>query len=249
MKWFLYISCTMLVHIHAEAQYAQGVVRSYEDNKYLENVLVVNAHTQVYTYTNDSGYYKLRATNGDTIVFMVAAHQTIKHTVDGTSVAYITMKRTIHMLEEVEVLTAQEKWEREHIEMLSLYNKPFTDAKRKPKTTLNGGTMIAGVTIDGLITEMAARISGQKKKDKRFLKDFEQTEAMKFIATRYNPEAVMSATGTTYDSAVRFIYHYPMEVDFVRDATSLEFLMWIRDNYRKWLLKTESPADSTNHTD
>lgn len=248
MKWFLYICCTLFVYIHAQAQYTQGVIRSSEDNKYLENVLVVNANTQAYTYSDDSGYYKLRATGGDTIVFMAAAYQTVKHTAGGTPVAYITMKRTIHMLHEVEVLSAQEKWEQEHTEMLSLYNKPFTDAKRKPTTTLNGGSMIAGVTVDGLITEMAARISGQKKKDKRFLKDFEQTEAMKFIETRYNPEVVMSATGTTYDSAVRFIYHYPMEVGFVRDATSLEFLMWIRDNYRKWLLKTESPADSTNHT-
>ncbi len=249
MKTALYILCILAMSAQASAQYVRGVVRNMDDNLYLQDVLVVNTRTQASTYTNDSGYYKLNASKGDTIAYMLLSFRTVKKAVEaGQPLQNIYMERASYMLREVDILPAQEKWQEEHKEMLRLYNKTFTDARRKPKTTLSAGTM-AGITVDGLITEMAARISGQKKKDKRFLKDFEQTEEQKYIDLRYNPEAVIYATGTTYDSAVQFIYHHPMELAFARDATSIEFMMWIRDNYRKWLLNKESTADSTNHTD
>ncbi len=249
MRIAFYILCILAMYIPANAQYVRGVVRDMDDNKYLQDVLVVNTRTQASTYTNDSGYYKLYASKGDTIAYMLISYRTVKKAADaGQPLQNIYMERAGYMLKGVDILPAQEKWEEEHKEMLKLYNKTFTDARRKPTTTLSAGTM-AGITVDGLITEMAARISGQKKKDKRFLKDFEQTEEQKYIDLRYNPEAVIYATGTTYDSAVRFIYHHPMEVSFARDATPIEFVMWIRDNYRKWLLYKESPADSTNLTD
>lgn len=249
MKTALYIFVMLAMYIPANAQYVRGVVRNMNDNKYLQDVLVVNTRTQASTYTNDSGYYKLYASTGDTIAYMLISFRTVrKATEAGQPLQNIYMERAGYMLREVNILPAQEKWEEEHKEMLKLYNKTFTDARRKPKTILSAGTM-AGITVDGLITEMASRISGQKKKDKRFLKDFEQTEEQKYIDLRYNPEAVIYATGTTYDSAVRFIYHHPMELSFARDATAIEFMMWIRDNYRKWQLHAESAADSTKVTD
>lgn len=249
MKTALYIFfCLSAITMQASAQSVQGVVRSRNDNQYLQDVLVVNTRTQAYTYTNDSGYYKLYASRGDTIAYMLISYRTVKKAVDTRQpLQNIYLERSGYTLNEVEILPAQEKWEKEHVEMLKLFDKPFTDARRKPKVTLSAGTM-AGITVDGLITEIASRISGQKKKDKRFLKDFGQTEEQKYIDLRYNPEAVIYATGASYDSAVQFIYHHPMELAFARDATSIEFMMWIRDNYRKWQLQQGSQADSTKVT-
>ena len=238
MKTLLYICCALIIARQAAAQHIRGVVRDAEGRQPLQGVLVVNAATQASAYSNDSGWYMVQATPGDTIVFMRASYQTERRiAVQGRPFEYVRMQPLFNVLDEVEILPEIEIWEREHKEMLRTYNKSFTDAKHKVKTSFYAGPL-PGVTFYGLFTEMAARISGQKKKDKHFLRVFADAEEQKYIDLRYNPEVVMSTTGSSYDSAVSFIYRYPMEYAFAREATSLELLMWIRNNYRDWKEKS-----------
>lgn len=242
MRWTIIILLSIM-NIAANAQQISGVVMDAENNKYLADVLIINKRTQQYAYSSDSGYYRVRAERGDTIVYMAAAYHTMKRAA-GAGSDLVKLKRLSYSLDEVEILPELEKFEQEHKEMLHTYNKSFTDAKRKPTAFFSNG-----LVIGGLFTEAASRISGQKKKDKRFLETFNEIEEQKYIALRYNPEVVMSTVRTNYDSAVSFINANPMEVGFAKEATSLELLMWIRHHYNLWANNEKERVQPAKGTD
>lgn len=243
MKQILYIALVLLPMV------TNGQVRGVVQNglgKPMEYVLVVNQRTQAYTYTDYDGAYKLKMNESDTAIFMLAGYKALR--ISRTSIPdTITIRQLSYSMQELEVTPEIERFEREHQEMLETYDKTFKDAKRKPKVYGYAGGM-AGVTIDGFFTNLASTISGKKKKDKRFVKDFEQTENDKFISLRYNPDVVMSATKTTKDSAIVFIRENPMAYDYARTASSLELLMWIRYHFKEWVKSNNSvkPHRATN---
>jgi|GEM_PF-2438451 len=248
MRLILYILIALLPY-SVYGQFARGTVTN-EQGKALEGVIVVNKETQAGTVTDELGRYKLRASYGDTIVHMLAYHKTQKTVAGaGGSFANVQLATITYTLKEVEILPELEKYEREHEEMLQTYKKSFEDAQRKPKVNVDGGGAVAGVTIDGVFSELAARISGQKKKDKRFEETFRAMELQKLLAIRYNPDIVMQVTGTTRDSAITFINTHPIEPDFAFNASMLELMMWIRQNYTAWIEPAKqrtSPARATN---
>lgn len=248
MKLILYILIFALPPA-ASGQYTQGIVRN-EAGKPLQGVIVVNKTSLSGTTTNAEGYYKLRAVYGDSIVHMLAYYATIKTlAAPGVEPAVIEMSTLTYTLDEVEILPELEKYEREHEEMLKTYKKSIADAERKPKAQFDGGGGLVGVTIDGPFTELAARISGKKKKDKHFLKVFRAMEMQKYIAIRYNPDMVIKATGTTRDSAITFINVHPMEPDYAFNASTLELLMRIRQDYNAWIeprKQKSSPARASD---
>lgn len=227
MKQILYI--LLLLPVASFAQLSGKVVD--ERGRQLEYVLVANQESQAYTYTDKNGAFQLRAASNDTVMFMLAGYQAKRLSAQQVEEQpRLALQRLSHTLQEIEVRPELEKYKEEHEEMLRTYNKTFTDAQRKPQ--IYGSN---GVVVSGLISGLASWASGQKKKDKRFLKDFNKTEAQKLTDLRYNPKVVMSATHTSRDTAILFIRNHPMAADFAEHATSLELLMWIRHNYNQWL--------------
>ncbi len=232
MRVLLSICLLLILSPHVQAQLLQGTVSDKETNKKIPVVMVVNQRTHAYTHTNDSGFYMLQAKAGDTLIYLSKTHNTLRAAVS-KRVEDIKMVATTYSLDEVEILSDIARHEKEHEELLLMYDKTISDAKRKPKFHPNAGTS-PGFTIDGAISGIAGRVSGKRKKDKGFLNSFEQLENEKYIALRYNPQSVMAATKTTYDSAVAFINANPADIELVRDASYIEFTMWIRQQFKLW---------------
>lgn len=230
----------LLLSTSAHAQYMRGNVRDKESGKPLANVLVVNSNTQRYVYTDDSGYFSLQVAPRDTAVFLLSFYHTLKLPALRLP-GDVVMSRINYSLEEVEVLPELERLQREELEMRKTYDKAISDAKRKPKVIPQAGTN-PGVTAEGLISNMASTISGQRKRDKRFLRTFETMQEQKFIATRYNPDVVMAAVKTTPDSAIAFINANPMERDYAMQSSALELQMWIRYHFKLWAQKQNQPG-------
>lgn len=242
-----YTAILLLLPAAAMAQ-ATGTVMDAEDHP-LDNVLVVTKRTHHYTYTNVRGYFKLKVDNTDTLLFMTTYYRTVQKSVlELQDNNIVHMKRLEYSMEEVEIKPEMERYLQEHKELLETYESTFRDAERKPHVIGSAGTA-AGFTIDGLFTELASRISGQKKRDKHFKEEFDRMERDKFIAIRYNPEVVMSATHTSRDTAINFIRDTPMAMDFAREASSLELMMWIRDHFKQWEHKQIDKAHSPLRTD
>lgn len=213
------------------AQYVEGTVMSADDQELLDGVMVINKRMNISVISNIRGHYRIPATAGDTLIFMLTSFKSERIVTGGNaSKMLVKLQRTTTKLEEVEVQSELARYEKEHAEMLKTYDKSFSDARKKVKLGLNNG-----LVINGIFSELASRISGQKKKDKRFLQDFEQSEEQKYISIRYNPDVVNRMTGLEGDSLRSFMYTYPMEGKFARYATDLEIKMWIRNNYKLWI--------------
>lgn len=243
MKPVIYILLSLLLPVMVNAQ-TTGIVQD-SAGRALEKVLVINKRTHDYTYTDAGGSFKLKTIPADTVVFMMVYYDTKQMAATALQGAEpVRLQPISYSLDEVEIKPEMERYLQEHQEMLKTYKKAFDDAEREPKLKPHAGTY-PGVTIDGLFTDIAARVSGKKKRDKHFKEEFERMEQEKFIAIRYNPELVMSTTHTDRDSAIAFIRDNPMELDFATEASALELQMWIRYNYKQWLNKdVDTPQDT-----
>lgn len=229
MRNLFYVLALFLLPVITSAQ-VSGVVTS-ADGIVLEYVLVANQDTRQYTYTDEKGLFTLTAGDGDTVIFMLAGYKAQSIAAERLAKnSTVKLGKLSYSMEEIEVRPDLERYKEEHAEMLRTYNKTFADAERKPEVFGSNG-----LVVSGLISGLASRISGKRKRDQRFAEDFKRTENQKLVNIRYNPDVVMSAAKTSEDTAILFIRNNPMPVDFAKNASSLELLMWIRDEYSQWI--------------
>ena len=150
----------------------------------------------------------------------------------------------VHQLDEIEILSDYEKYRLDSVRTYTIYRKHIKDAQIKLKPELAKEAIRAGeigIIMPGAVSELARRISGQKKKDKRLLRQIESDMQDRYIGIRYHETAIKNVTGMEGDSLLLFMKAYPMPVEFARTATPLELKMWIRYNYKQWLNR---PKDS-----
>jgi len=150
----------------------------------------------------------------------------------------------MQQLEEVEIHSGYEKYRTDSINTYTIYRKHIKDAqiKLKPefaKEAIRAGEI--GLIMPGAVSELASRVSGQKKKDKRLLRCIERDMEDKYISIRYHEDVIKAVTGLQGDSVLLFLKAYPMSLNFARSASPLELKMWIRNNFKQWLNR---PKDS-----
>jgi hypothetical protein len=130
-------------------------------------------------------------------------------------------------LKEVKVRSPYAKLQEEAARNRLLYRKTLADAVFKP-------TLVPeSLGVDGLINNLALKISGKKKRALKFKQEMERNEQEDFSNIRYNKAVVMQVTGLDDSAAVVFIKQNPMPRDILVLAKELEFLQWIRDRYRR----------------
>lgn len=135
----------------------------------------------------------------------------------------------IHKLKEVEVLSDMGRYKRDSAFMDTVYRKAFKDANSKIKFKMTNG-----LVFENLPSEVAKKLTGRKKREKKFLHTYQAMQSEKLVAIRYNSSSVGSVTGLKGDDAARFINANPMSEGFARTASELELKMWIRDHYKRW---------------
>lgn len=232
IKFFLVI--LLCISATANGQMIKGVIKNEVTGEPVQSALVYNSRMESVVYADSNGRFITKAIKGDKIVVIHSGYIREEFIVQQRHDNYtISMKVDSRYMDEVVVKPKEEQILEEHQEMLKTYRKNFEDAERKPKVGLSAGTS-AGITFDGLITHLAASISGQRKRDKRFKEEFDRMQTQKLVDLKYNPDAVIAATGTTTDSAVIFINANPIEPDFALAATHLELTMWIREQFERW---------------
>jgi hypothetical protein len=97
---------------------------------------------------------------------------------------------------------------------------------------LQGGTGF-GLGFSGIFSELAMRLTGQKKAAKEVVRNLAFLENLQFNSIRYTPGLVMAQTGLDDSAAWAFIRRHPIPNDFLRDASELELKQHIRDLYRE----------------
>lgn len=233
MRYYLSI-ILLLIDFSANAQILRGTVTDGQTGRPLTPVTIVNLNTQQSAYTDEKGNFVLPAKQGDHVWFsFVGYHNIEKETPAAIGVATmeVAMLQQNFELQEY-VFHDYTPYQRDSIEMAGVYSKELNNKAIKPTVGFDNG-----IAVNGLIGSAVQKISRSYKRNKRFKEEFKQIEEEKFIDTRYTPELVTSLTGFSGDSLAYFINAYPMDYNFARTASDLELKMWVRYNYKDYMLK------------
>ena len=216
-----------LFPLHALAQVVEGLVIHSKTLKPVGDVLVANKRTRESTYTDSNGHYAISAVEGDLVFFHRIGFQSRRETahISQRRMTTIAMTATELQLDEVQVKGSTYKLD--SIERSIIYGRGLRDARKKVQVGLGNGFVFYN-----LPSQFAKRVTGRLKREKRFLRLFEDGEKEKFIATRYNMAVVNKVTGLKGDSAAHFMNANPIDYEFARTATELELVMWVRSSYK-----------------
>jgi hypothetical protein len=226
----------MGLHVNALGQALSGTIIDKDSKELLPNISITNKRTKQSVRSGATGIFNINALLGDTLLLSHPAYKFSAKVVSmimTREIFYIEKIR--HELEEVEVLSDMAKYKKDSANKYIFYRKTLKDAGSAPSMNLRNG-----IGVDGLFSELALKISGKKKKARKFSAMLERDEKTKFTNVRYNPKLVMSQTGLSEDDAINFIMQNPIPYDYVRAASDVEIQMWVRETYKN--LKKQPPV-------
>ena len=226
--YFIILSATFSVR----AQTLKGTVIDGGTGKPLFFVTVVDLNTEQATSTDDKGRYEVAAKNGESISFSYIGYNTIQRIAAPGLNLNIQLLPLSIQLEEYILHPDYTPFQKDSIEIATLYSKELNTQRIKPTFDANNG-----IEANGLIGSAVQKVSRSYKRNKKFKETFQKDEEQKYIDNRYRPELVTAITGFTGDTLVIFMNTYPMEYNFARAASDLELRMWVRDNYKQYLHK------------
>ncbi len=224
----------LIIAFSAAAQMQKGVVVDGESGRPLYNATLSNMTTRQVVTTDEEGNFSIKAANGEIITFSYPGY----HTIERLAVTQLLMTAELFPLSvnlKPFVLHNLTKFQRDSIEMTTLYSKELNTKTIRPSfSSANGGG------FSGLIGGPVQRMSKSYKQNQRFKETFQKDLEQKYIDTRYTPALVTTLTGLTGEPLIIFMNSYPMEHSFARAATDLELKMWIRNNYKEYQQKSKN---------
>ena len=119
----------------------------------------------------------------------------------------------------------------------AVYRKVFNTAGQHAEVKPNN-KYDSGLVVHGLLSDLFYAISSKKKRAKQLRATILANETDHILRdSRYTPDLTSRVTHLTGDTLAYFMNAYPVSVDYVHSASELEFMMWIRDNYKEWVAK------------
>lgn len=201
-----------------------AVVADAATNRPLPGVTIINRRLSQYVHSDSSGWFSIAAAGNDLLLIQHTRYLTSNVLVRGKG-----RKDTIFLQPKVypvERLTNIDAYRKDSIETRIVYRKAIADAERKVKWIIIPPFFIQA---DGLFSDIAQRISGQKKRDRSLLRAITNGEQEHYVALRYNPETVKQVLPLSDSLASDFVTRNPMSYTFALGASDLDICRWIRD--------------------
>lgn len=234
MKRLIILLLSLISSQELAAQARSGIIADYYSREGLINIYVANRKKNKHSFSDKQGKFTIDATVLDTILFSGTGFHLFKITIHPylpLNLDTIFLKRNTHNLKEVSILSGYPKLKSDSIEIYKLYHKRIADAQRKSKTFFIPPFFIYS---DGGISELASRISGQKKRDKKFLAMIKNDYEERYIALYYNTAKVKELLKMDDSTAMMFIAKHPMPFDYAKETSALEKDIWIREQYKQF---------------
>jgi len=234
----VFISSFLLMVFSVQAQtLMKGIVLDGETGKPLFSVSIFNLSNEQSTTTNEQGYYSLPVKQGDELSYSLIGYHTSQRLATPGSDLTVELRPLSVQMQEYILHPDYTPFQKDSAEMASLYGKELNTTRVKTSVgSADGG----GLAVNGLIGGAVQKMSKSYKKNKKFKETFKQDQEQKYIDTRYTPQLVNGITSFSGDTLATFMNLYPMEYPFARAATDLELKMWIRGNYKDYLLKEKA---------
>ena len=221
---YLSIILFCLITQQSVGQTLTGQVRDKLTKQILYPVSVINLTTQNITYTNQQGYFSIKAEAGEKIAFSYIGYRAEQYMMPisvGKYTKDIELEAVNYQLQEVILKPDYTPYQRDSINKVKTYRGALTRQKSNP--------------VSSPFSFVAEKFNKRSKQLFKFQKNFVKWEEEKFIDTRYTPMLVHEMTGMTGDSIGYFMAAYPMPYDYARAASELELKMWIRYYHKEWI--------------
>jgi hypothetical protein len=208
------------------AQTVTGTVVDETTGKPLRGATVTSGRQPgLETMTDGDGRFSIAGSGGETFRFTAPGYALISRRVP-EYLGSVPWKVTMHVfganLEEVRVKPFSEGYQLDSFDRVSTYKRVLS---RQKSSALSP------------VSFLMERISKKQRALFKFQEEFGRMEDDRFIESRYTRELAGSLTGLTGDTLGNFMVDNPMPFDYARAATDLEIKMWIRAQYREWILK------------
>lgn len=228
MKYFF--SLLFLLQLFtAEAQVWRGTITDADSEQPLQGVTITNTSTNMFIFTDEKGQFDIQGKAGDKVTFYCPGYTKETHiiipVVEGIRL-HFRMRLSSRELKEVIIRKQFDtEYQRDSAERRSTYSRALARERS---------------SLSSPLSFLAERVSKKGRQLHRFQKSYISWEEEQFKDSRYTPELVNSLTGFEGDTLAHFMNDYPLSMDYARSATDLELKMWIRYNYKQYLIRTDS---------
>lgn len=226
----------------AQSVVIEGYITDTITHAPLYPATILDQKTGAATFTDSSGYYKIRVYNGTTIGYTYLGYYKSTYSVP----AGLT-----NIIHNVEMIPKQERLGEVTIRSLTPYQLDSLDRAStfghyldqpdvhviNPKT--HSKYDIPNPNYNdafGIELNPFSLLSKSGKAKRHFKERYSASEQESFIDSRYTPALVHKLTGLSGDSLSLFLYRFRPGYLFARRATDLEFWSWIKIQYKHWIM-------------
>lgn len=245
-KWLLICFCTGVFANNALSQvFLRGKVVDQMYDRVIIGATVKNLSAgNVYAQSDMGGNYKVRAVEGDKIVFSSTGYipDTITVTHDMLNGSYnISLTHNVIQLEEVSVgeLNAYQ------VDSITRLEE-FGDVLGRSGSKLVGGRGNTPTDGVGITFSPISHFSKKEKEQRRFKRMFLKQEEEYYVDYKFPYQYVSQITGLKGDSLRTFMFKYRPSYQFCRTNDKSAMLVYINDKYREFMDKPGASQQGNN---
>ncbi|MES2478582.1 MAG: carboxypeptidase-like regulatory domain-containing protein [Bacteroidota bacterium] len=230
MKLHNLLLCLLLLcAFNGKAVVWRGTIVDADSKNPIQGVTITNINSQFFVLTNELGQFDIQGNEGDKVSFYCPGYRTETHIIiKGLEGIRLNFSMRLSSRELKEVVVTQKyktKYQVDSAERRAVHSRVLARQKSG---------------ISSPFSLLAEKLSPSQRAMFKFQKNFANLEQEQFSDSRYSPELVSSLTNLNGDTLAYFMNNYKIPYDYARTATPLELKMWIRYNYKDFMLKTDS---------
>lgn len=221
----------------------QGTFSDAQSGEALSNVLIQNLNSGVITYADVSGNFSIEVNLGDLLSCSMVGYESFNINIlsdEPEQYLPLKLKRKTIAIDTI-VIRSLTKYQQDSLANREIFGKKVEEKPAKFGMVKwkyqEGGKPLK---FDAPISSLIQKRTKKYKRLKAFQDRYKNDEKQLYADSRYTPQLVTALTGLTNDSMLLFMKTFPVAYDFSRAATDLELKMWIKYNYKTWLLKSSS---------
>lgn len=197
----------------------RGEVKDQGTGEHLENVNVRNIHTQKGMTIGSDGQFQMMVSKGQLLEFSRVGYQTVRVRIanEKEPLFYtIVMGKAPVMLRQVDIRGKTIDFVKDSIRYREVYDVVL---RKERKNEIDMRSM------------PLAMLSRKNRQEWAFQEMYDEWEKEKYIDFVFNEKLVAKITYLSGDELTRFMKKYRPEYDYVRSATTYEYLEYIKTAY------------------
>jgi hypothetical protein len=212
-------------------QFLTGKVFKEDSKEVLVSVSIYNASRRIHELSEESGSYRIQVASGERVIFSSVGYRadTLTVTTDMLSGDYpVYLEPRAQTLQSVTV-GSQSNYEVDSVARRGEYSWIYDHGNVARLEKDRKGADGVGISID-LFKNASSADKQRERLKKRLVKEEEQY----YVDSRYNREYIARLTKLQGDSLQRFVALYRPTYDFCRKAATVDILVFISDNIKKF---------------